>query len=95
MPKLIEIKRTQKKPFLKMLHLYIDTFIIGNKFCGMLSILNELTLQKELQNVMTNSVFRTKEIKITKKKQIKNNTENPCQNRESNPGTLAPQMRYH
>jgi len=31
---------------LKMLGLYLDTLIIGNTFCSMLSILNELTLQK-------------------------------------------------
>ena len=29
-----------------MLGLYLDTLIIGHTFCSMLSILNELTLQK-------------------------------------------------
>jgi len=35
---------------LKMLDLYLYTLIIGNKACNMLSILNKLTLQKELHN---------------------------------------------
>jgi len=43
-----------------MLCLYIDTLIIGHKFSNMLSILNELTLQKQLQNFVTNNVFLTK-----------------------------------
>ena len=34
---------------LKMLGFYPDTFIIDHKFCSMLSILNTLTLQKELR----------------------------------------------
>jgi len=36
---------------LKMLALYLDTLIIGPKFCSMLSIQNELPLQQEFQNV--------------------------------------------
>ena len=44
----------------KMLGLYLDTLIIGHKCCSILIILNELTLQKELQNSMTNNVFGTK-----------------------------------
>jgi len=32
-----------------MLGPYLDTLIIRHKFCSMLSTLNELTLQKELQ----------------------------------------------
>jgi len=44
----------------KMLGLYRDTLLIGHRFCSMLSILNELTLQTELQNVMTNNMFWTK-----------------------------------
>jgi len=42
---------------LKMLGLYQYTLIIGYKSCNMLIILNKLTLQKELQNFMTNNVF--------------------------------------
>ena len=38
---------------LKMLGLYLDTLIVGHKFCSMLSILNVVTSQKELQNFMT------------------------------------------
>jgi len=37
----------------------------------MLSILNELTLQKELQNFMTNNVFRTKKVKTHQKQNKK------------------------
>ena len=40
-----------------MLGLYLYTLIIGDKFCNMLSILNKLTLQKKLQNPVTNNVF--------------------------------------
>ena len=40
-----------------MLVLYLDTLIIGHKCCSMLSKLNELTLQKELPNFMTNNVL--------------------------------------
>jgi len=36
----------QDKNRLKMLGLYLDTFIIGHKLCNLLSILNEFTLQK-------------------------------------------------
>jgi len=36
------------------LGLYLYTLIIGIKTCKMFSILNELTLQRELQNVVTN-----------------------------------------
>jgi len=45
---------------LKMLGLYPYTLIISHKFCNMLSILNKLTLQKDLQNFVTNSVFMDK-----------------------------------
>jgi len=40
-----------------MLSLYLYTLIIGHKSCNMLNILNKLTLQKKLQNPMTNNVF--------------------------------------
>ena len=42
---------------LKMLGRFLYTLIIGHKSCNRLSILNKLTLQKELQNVVTNNVF--------------------------------------
>jgi len=40
-----------------MLGLYLHTLIISHKSCKMLSILNKLILQKDLQNVVTNYVF--------------------------------------
>ena len=43
-----------------MLGLYLYTLIIGHKSCNMLSKLNKSTLQKELQNVVTNNIFSTK-----------------------------------
>ena len=72
--------------FLKMLGLYIDTIIIGHKLNSTLRILNELPLQKELQNFMTNDALRKK----TTTKQ-KDKVKNPCQTWESNPGPHAPQ----
>jgi len=45
---------------LKMLGLYLYTFIISHKIGKMLSILNKLTLQKDLQMFVTNSVFMDK-----------------------------------
>jgi len=45
---------------LKMLGLYLYTFIIGHKSCNVLSTLNKLSLQKELQNCVTNNVFLDK-----------------------------------
>ena len=49
--------------------IYLDTFKIGHTFGSMLStsILNALPLQKELQNVMTNSVFWKKRVKTQHK----------------------------
>ena len=58
--------------FLKMLVLYRYTLIIDYKTCNMLSIQNQLTLQKKLQNFMTNNVFWTKKVK-TQQKQKKSN----------------------
>jgi len=40
--------------------LYLYTLIIGHKFCKMLCILNKLTLQKDLQTFVKNSVLWTK-----------------------------------
>jgi len=42
---------------LKMLGLYLHTLIISRKSGYMLSILNKLTLQKELQTFVANNVF--------------------------------------
>jgi len=42
---------------LKMLGLYLYTLIIGHKSVNMLSILNKLTLKKQLHNFVTNKVF--------------------------------------
>jgi len=43
-----------------MLGLYLDTLIIGQNVCNIFSVLNELTLQKELHDFETNSVFGQK-----------------------------------
>jgi len=72
---------------LKLLDLYLYTLIIsiliiGNKSCNMLSIVNKLTLQKQLQNVVTHYA-------VLHKKSI-NTTTNPCRRRELNPGTFPP-----
>jgi len=37
----------------KLLDMYLDTLIIGHKLCNMLSILNDIPLQRELQNFGT------------------------------------------
>jgi len=50
-----------------MLGLYLYTPIISHKSCNGLSILNKLTLQKKLQNDVTNNVFLDK--KITQQRQ--------------------------
>ena len=49
-----------KQNNLQTLGLYLDNLITGHKFCRMLSILNEFTLQKEVYNFMTNNGFWTK-----------------------------------
>jgi len=43
-------------PHLKMLGLYLHALIMRHKFCNVLSIQHQLTLQKELQNFMTNNL---------------------------------------
>jgi len=45
---------------LKMLGLYLDTHIIDHKLCYMLSIVDALTLQKELHIFLTKMCFRQK-----------------------------------
>jgi len=47
---------------LKMQGLYLYTLKTGHKYGNMLSILNKLTLPKELQNIVTNNVFLTNKI---------------------------------
>jgi len=61
-----------------MLGLYLYTLIISHKFGNMLSILNKLTLQKELQTFVTNNVFLDKKGKTQQQ-----------QNKTSNIKTLA------
>ena len=56
----------------------------------MLRILNTLTLQKELQNFMTNTVL-DKKVKTQEQQYKKSKHKNPCQSRDLNPGPLAPQ----
>jgi len=51
-----------------MLGLYLYTLIIGHKSCNMSSILNKITLQKELQNFVTNNVFLDKQGKTQQQK---------------------------
>jgi len=43
-----------------MLGLYLNTLIFGHNFCNMLRKLNELTMQREFENFVTNNVFRQK-----------------------------------
>lgn len=56
---------------LKMLWLYLDTYIIGLKLCSMFSILNEIALLKEWQYFMTNNGFWTPKLS-TQTQQNKN-----------------------
>jgi len=70
-----------------MFGLYFDTFIIRQSFVNMLSILNELTLQKELQTFVTNNVFLTKMLKHNN-----NKTENKRRKSLPEPGPPAPQL---
>jgi len=75
--------------FLKMLGLYLYTLIISHKLCKMLSILNKLRLQKDLQNIVTIVCLWTKSKNTTTTKQ-KFKHKNPCRRRELNPEPLAP-----
>jgi len=61
-----------------MLGLYLYTLIIGHKSCNLLKMLNKLTLNKELQTLVTNSVFLDKKVKTQ-----------PQQNKKSYIKTLA------
>jgi len=59
------------KSILKMLGLYLYTLISGHKASNMLSILNKLTLYKELQTFVTNNVFLDKKVKTQQQQQSK------------------------
>jgi len=61
---------TEHKLLLKMLGLYLHTLIIIHKSCKMLSILNKLNLQKNLQTTVTNNVFM-KKVKTQQQQQNK------------------------
>jgi len=73
-----------------MLGLYPYILIIGHKSCNMLSILNKLTLQKKLQNFVTNNVFFNKKVKTTTTTKQKIKYKDPYWSQELNPGPLAP-----
>jgi len=70
-----------------MLGLYFYTHVIGQKSCNMLSILNKITLHKELPNCLTNNIFGQKKPKTqqqNKKSNIKRSPEP-----EIEPGTFS------
>jgi len=58
---------------LKMLGLYLYTFIIGHKYCNMLSILNKWTLHKELHIFLLIMCFWTRSKNTTTTKEKKSN----------------------
>jgi len=58
-----------------MLCLSLYTLIIGHKSCKKLSIKNKLTLQKELQNFVTNYVFLDKNSKTQQQYKTSNKQE--------------------
>jgi len=58
--KKIKLNADQLNLNLKMLGLYLHTLIFSYKSCKMLSILNKLILQKDVQNIVTNNVFMDK-----------------------------------
>jgi len=76
---------------LKMLGLYIDTLLIGHKCCRILSKINELTLQMELQYVMRNNVIKIKKVKTKQQQKEKSKVKNRCRSRDSKAGHLASQ----
>ena len=87
----VKIIRTQCN-LLKMLGLYLDTLIMGQNFCNMY-LVYEMNLRckskyKFLRQIMC---FGQKSKNTTTIKQ-KIEHKNPCRNRKSNRGPLAPQM---
>jgi len=71
-----------------MLGLYLYSLIICHKSCNMLSILNKLALQQNLQKFVTNNVFLDKKVK-TQQQNKKINHKNPCRSRELNQDTQS------
>jgi len=69
--------------------LCLYTFIIGHNPCNMLSILNKLTLKKELQNVVTKMCFGHK-VKTQQQQNKNSSIKNACRSRTLNPGHHAP-----
>jgi len=59
---------------------------ISHKFCNMLSILNNLALQKELQIFVTNNVFFGQNLK-TQQQQNKQSNKKPLPEMGIEPGT--------
>jgi len=81
---------------LKMLGLYLYTLIIGQKSCNMLSILNKLLLQKELQILWQIMCFWTKSKNTSTTKQKKSNIKTLAGAGNWTGDLLHPkQMRYH
>ena len=79
-----------------MLGLYVNTLIIGHKSCNMLSIINRLTLQKELQSFVTNNVFFDKKIKTQQQQNKKSNIKTVAGAGNWTRDILHPKrMRYH
>ena len=85
-------KPNAEKCILKMLghFLYTLLHVIGHKSCNMLSILNKLTLQKELPNVVTNNALLGKQSKNTTVNKTKLKHENRCRSGELNLGPHPP-----
>ena len=73
---------------LKMLGLFLYTLIISHISCNMLSILNNLTLLKKLQNCRTNNVFLDKKVNT---QQQNNQTLKPLPEPEIEPWTSRTQ----
>jgi len=57
-----------------MLGLYLYTLTFVHKSCNMLRLINKLTLQKELQNAVTNHVFLDKKKTQQQQNKTKNQT---------------------
>ena len=58
----------------------------------MLSTLNNLASQKELQIFVTKNVFLDKKLKTQQQQKKKIKHKNTCRSRELNPGFLAPKV---
>jgi len=81
---------------LKMLSMYLYTLLISHKSCKMLRMLNKLTLQKDLQNVVTNNAFIDKKYKHNNNKTKKYNIKTVAGTGNWTRYLLQPmRMRYH